>query len=164
MKFKRIVATVLIFVFVFSCFIVPTNAMSIAKKKKKVKYIRVKKATYQTYKNAYNATPGLQRRINNLQTTNRAKDQQITNLKKQIADLQSKPDQSAELAQVKEELENQKSLNRWVWNNIYSLGISYKGKVWTIPNEYPAKFIIDGATYTVQFEQPPVEESEVDEE
>lgn len=164
MKFKRIVATVLIFVFVFSCFIVPTNAMSIAKKKKKVKYIRVKKATYQTYKNAYNSVPGLQQQINSLQASNQAKDQQIANLTNQIAALQNKSDQSEELAQVKEELENQKSLNRWVWNNIYSLGISYKGKVWTIPSTYPEKFMIDGATYTVQFEQPPVEESEVDEE
>lgn len=160
MKMRKMIATIMVFIFVIGMFTIPTSAMS----KSGGKYVKVKKATYQKYKKAYKTNKKYLNEIYALQDDIETREKQIEALKKQIADLQSKPDVSAELAQTKEELENQKSLNRWVWNNIYSMGISYDKKVWTIPAEFPEKYIIDGATYRVEFEPAPVEESEVNEE
>lgn len=89
---------------------------------KKSKYVKVKTATYKAYKKAYDENKKLKSQIKANQNT-------ISNLK--------------------EELDSTNSMNRWVWSNIKSIGISYNGKNWTIPNEVPEKFIIDGVTYTV---------------
>lgn len=51
------------------------------------------------------------------------------------------------------ELEDQKSINQWMWSNIYSMGISYKNKTWTIPKEMPSTFYVNGTKYTVNQER-----------
>lgn len=86
-------------------------------------YIRVKKATYQKYKKAYNSNKKLKTQNEKLKTENK---------------------------KLKEELENKDGLNSWIWMCIKSLGLSYKEKVWTTPSEYPSKFMINGAEYTVR--------------
>ena len=140
---KRIISMIMVLCLVFSMFTVTSSAMS----KKTSKYIKVKRATYQKYKKAYNNQKNLKIEIQNLGEENYGLKRQVNDLTNTVAA------KDEEIARLQEELEDQKSLNRWVWNNIYSLGLSYKGKVWTIPVEYPTKYIIDGATYTVQFEE-----------
>lgn len=123
---RRFIATIMVFCLVFSLFTVTSNAAS---KKKKAKYIKVNKATYQTYKKAYNENKSLKNQIN-------SKDSTINALKKQLSDKDA-------------ELESANSMNRWVWSNINSMGIDYEKKTWTIPKEIPEKFVIDGVTYKV---------------
>lgn len=135
MKFRKFVSLALIFCFVLACFTLPCSA---ATKKKKKKYVKVKSATYQTYKKAYKENAQLRAKIRDQEKT-------INNLKNnnnvsQIA---------KELEKTKEELENQKSMNKWVWSNIKSMGISYNSKTWTIPEEYPTSFMVDGVKYVV---------------
>lgn len=140
---KRIISMIMVLCLVFSMFTVTSSAMS----KKTSKYVKVKRATYQKYKKAYNNQKNLKIEIQNLEEEN-------YNLKRQVNDLTNTiAAKDEEIARLQEELEDQKSLNRWVWNNIYSLRLSYKDKVWTIPAEYPTKYMIDGATYTVQYEE-----------
>lgn len=51
---------------------------------------------------------------------------------------------------LKQQLEDKNSLNQWTWSSIYSLGLSYKEKTWTLTkSEIPEKFIINGVTYKV---------------
>lgn len=89
------------------------------------KYIKVKASTYTKYKKAYN------------------------NQKKLTEKIQKK---DAQIKKLKENLESEKSKNNWVWMNIYSLGISYSDKKWSVPRTIPSKFIINGVTYTTQWE------------
>ena len=140
---KRIISITLVLCLVFSMFTVTSSAMS----KKSGKYVKVKKATYQKYKKAYNNQKNLKVQIQKTGEENYGLKRQVNSLTNTVAA------KDQEIARLQEELEDQKSLNRWVWNNIYSLGLSYKDKVWTIPAKYPAKYMIDGATYIVQFEE-----------
>lgn len=127
---RRFVAIIMVLCLVFSLFTVTANAAS---KKKKVKYVKVKKATYQTYKKAYNE--------------NKILKEQIEALQNRVAIKQTAYEDALEDA------ESANSMNRWVWGNLKSIGITYNGKNWTIPKEVPEKFIIDGVTYTVTKEE-----------
>ena len=53
------------------------------------------------------------------------------------------------IKQLKESTDDKNSMNSWLWMNVKSLGLSYSDKTWTVPNEFPEKFIINGTTYTV---------------
>lgn len=127
---RRFIALTMVLCLVFSLFTVTANAAS---KKKKVKYVKVKKATYQTYKKAYNE--------------NKVLKEQIESLQNRVAMKQTAYEDALEDA------ESANSMNRWVWSNLKSIGITYNGKNWTIPKEVPEKFIIDGVTYTVTKEE-----------
>lgn len=123
---RRFIATIMIFCLVFGLFTVTSNAAS---KKKKAKYVKVKKATYQTYEKAYNENKSLKNQL-------ASKNNTINAIKKQLDEKNA-------------ELESANSMNRWVWSNINSMGIDYEKKTWTIPKEMPEKFVIDGVTYKV---------------
>ena len=134
---KRIISMFMVFVFVISVFTVSSSAMSI---KAPQKYTKVKTTTLKKYKKAYKENVKLKKQIQSLQSTSDAKDKVVISLKSQLAAKQEK-------------LDSANSMNSWIWNNVKSMGISYKSKVWTIPSEFPEKFIIDGATYRVVLEE-----------
>ena len=134
---KKFISIILILCLVLGCLTVPCSALS-KKSKKKKKYVRVKSATYQMYKNAYNENADLRATIANQQA-------EINNLKAS----NNTEALSAELAQAKADLESANSMNSWIWMNLKSLGITYKSKTWTIPSEYPASFMVDGVKYVV---------------
>lgn len=139
-KMKKFITLTITLCLIISAFTVTTNA---ADNKKKAKYIKVKKATFQTYKKAYSENKKLKKKITQLEKA-------LAN--KQI-DYEDAMDQY-ELAlenckKLETELASQKSSNQWIWNSVRSMGIYYKNKNWTIPAELPEKFIIDGVTYTV---------------
>lgn len=130
---RRFIATIMVFCLVFSLFTVTSNAAS---KKKKVKYVKVKSTTYQTYKRAYSQNKTLKNQIKSKDNAIKTKNTVIANKNKEIAKL-------------KTDLDSANSMNRWVWSNINSMGIDYEKKTWTIPKEMPEKFVIDGVTYKV---------------
>lgn len=142
MKLKKFISIIMIFVFVISVFTVPSSAMT---KKKKAKTIKVKKATYEMYKKAYKENTTLQGQLKAKESTNAALKKQLNDKDKQIAQLKD------QLAKKTEECEAEKSRNSWVWNNIYSLGISYSSKTWYVPEEINTKWIIDGVTYHAEW-------------
>lgn len=134
---RRFIAMIMVLCFVFSLFTVTANAAS---KKKKVKYVKVKKATYQTYKKAYNENKKLKKKI--------------ASLEKRVAIKQIAYEDAMDQYELAlEDAESANSINRWVWSNLKSIGITYSGKNWNIPKEVPEKFIIDGVTYTVTKEE-----------
>lgn len=133
---KRFIVITMVLCLVFSLFTVTSSAMS-----KKPKYVKVKKATYQAYKKAYKNQKTLNNQIKKYKAQISVKQNTIEQLKKKNA-----------------ELADQASMNKWLWNNVRSLGLSYKNKTWTIPAEYPQSFIIDGVKYQVVFET--IEEGE----
>lgn len=123
---RRFIATIMVFCLVFSLFTVTSNAAS---KKKKAKYVKIKKATYQTYKKAYNENKSLKNQLASKNST-------LNAIKKQLDEKNAA-------------LESANSMNKWVWSNINSMGIDYEKKTWTIPKGMPEKFVIDGVTYKV---------------
>lgn len=141
---RKFIALTMVLCLVFSLFTVTANAAS---KKKKVKYIKVNKATYQIYKKAYTQNKSLNNQIKAKNNTINAMKKQLTSKNDQINELKR------QLANANAELDSVNSMNRWVWSNIKSIGITYSGKNWTIPKEVPEKFIIDGVTYTVTKEE-----------
>lgn len=142
---KKLISITLVLCLVFSMFTVTSSAMT----KKASKYVKVKRTTYQTYKKAYTENPKLKKQISSLKSTIKSKDAEIARLNAEINKLNNTPDQTDELKEVQEKLDSANSSNKWVWNNLRSLGITYKGKVWTIPAEYPEQFMIDGVIYKV---------------
>lgn len=141
---KKFISITLILCLVLGCLTVPCSALS-KKNKKKKKYVKVKSATYQMYKRAYNENADLkatianqQAEINNLRASNNteALSAELTQAK-------------ADLAQAKADLESANSMNSWVWMNLKSLGITYNSKTWTIPSAYPESFMVDGVKYVV---------------
>ena len=141
---KRFIAMIMVLCFMFSLFTVTTNAAS---NKKKTKYIKVKTTTYQSYKKAYNENKKLKKKIKSLEK--RVATKQIA-----YEDAMDQYELALENAeQLQTKLDSANSSNRWVWNNLKSIGITYKSKNWIIPKEVPEKFIIDGVTYTVTKEE-----------
>lgn len=136
---KKFITITLALCMILSCFTITSSAMA----KKPKKYTKVKTATYQKYKQAYNENASLRATIE-------AQQAEINNLRAS--------DCSAELAQVKADLENANSMNRWVWSNLRSMGITYDSKTWTIPEAYPESYMIDGVKYIVVV--PEVQEEE----
>lgn len=147
MKKKFIVIT-MVLCLVFSLFTVTSSAAT----KKASKYTKVKTTTYQKYKKAYNNQKTLKKKINslNLKLANKQADYEDAIDQYEIA--------LEENEKLTKELNETKSMNKWLWNNIYSMGISYENKMWTIPAEFPQTFIIDGAKYKVVIET--IEEEE----
>lgn len=141
---RRFIAMIMVLCFVFSLFTVTANAAS---NKKKTKYIKVKKATYQSYKKAYNENKKLKKKIKSLET-------RVATKQMAYEDAMDQYELALENAeQLQTELDSANSSNRWVWSNLKSIGITYSGKNWKIPKEMPEKFIIDGVTYTVTKEE-----------
>ncbi len=130
---KRFIIMTMVLCLVFSLFTVTSNAASGSNK-----YVKVKYTTYQAYKKAYLNQTKMNKQIKSLKQQVQTKQNTINQQKKTLAD--------------------QKSMNKWLWSNIYSLGLSYKNKTWNIPAEYPSYFIIDGVKYQVIMET--VEEAE----
>lgn len=105
----------------------------------KEKTVKVKKATYKKYEKAY-------KELKKIKKENKK-------LKKKLDSCEATLDDSIDtIERIDKELESQKSMNQWVWSNIYSMGISYKKKVWTIPAEMPNSFMVDGVKYEVKHE------------
>lgn len=52
----------------------------------------------------------------------------------------------------RENLEKEKSKSQWVWMQIYSLGLSYNDKKWSVPKTIPNKFMVNGVTYYAEWE------------
>lgn len=141
---KRFIATIMVFCLVFSLFTVTSNAAS----KKKVKYVKVKSTTYQTYRKAYSQNKTLKNQIKSKNNAIKTKNKTISNLNTQLKN------KNQQITKLQGDLKSANSMNSWVWNNIKSIGLSYNNKNWTIPAEIPEKFIIDGVTYTVTREEP----------
>lgn len=85
-------------------------------------YVKVKKSVYLKYKRAYNENVKLKKTIKQQKNT---------------------------IKQLRESTDDKDSMNSWLWMNVKSLGLSYSDKTWTVPNEFPEKFIINGTTYKV---------------
>lgn len=85
-------------------------------------YVKVKKSVYLKYKRAYNENVKLKKTIKQQKNT---------------------------IKQLRESADDKDSTNSWLWMNVKSLGLSYSDKTWTVPNEFPDKFIINGTTYKV---------------
>lgn len=132
---KKIITMIVIIAVAFTFTMIPVSAAS--------KYVKVKKTTY-----------------NKIKKQNKKYKKEIGDYKATVSDAvgtinrlnKNLEEKEKELEKVKEELESQKSMNKWMWNSIYSMGMSYKGKVWTVPAEFPESFIMDGVKYTVKTE------------
>lgn len=124
---KKTIATILVFVFVICVCFSTTNTDAASKISK---YTKIKTTTLVKYKKAYRENKTLKAEIKKLKENN--------------AKLKS------ELKTKNEDLSSANSINSWVWMNLKSMGITYNKKVWTIPSEFPEKYIIDGATYIIE--------------
>ena len=129
---KKIITITLAFTFLFSSFAVTTFASSSSGE-----YVKVKKATYQKYKKAYKQNKELKKELKDYITT-------VSELTMQLEATYDKLDAA------KLDVEDKQSMNDWLWNCIYGMGISYKDKTWTIPEEFPQQFRVKGSTYTVK--------------
>lgn len=125
---KRIISTLMIFVLVISVCILPVSAMS----SKTKKYTKVKTTELKKYKKAYKENKKLNNKI-------KAKNDEIKQLKKQ-------------LKEKNEKYKSEKSKNNWIWNNLWSIGINYGSKKWTIPKTICSKYMIDGVVYRAEWE------------
>ena len=128
---KKIITIILAFTFLFSSFAVTTFASSPSGG-----YVKVKKATYQKYKKAYKQNKELKKELKDY----------IATVSELTMQLEATYD---ELDAAKLDVEDKQSMNDWLWNCIYGMGISYKNKTWTIPKEFPSQFRVKGSTYTV---------------
>jgi predicted RND superfamily exporter protein len=128
---KRFTAIIMVLCLVFSLFTVTTSATS-----KVSKYVKVKTATYQKYKKAYNENKKLKTQIKELKSENKK-------LKEELK----------KIDELKQNLEQQKGINNWLWMSLSSLGISYSNKTWSVPKTFPETFIINGAKYKVVIQE-----------
>lgn len=129
---KKIITIALAFTFLFSSFAVTTFASSSSGE-----YVKVKKATYQKYKKAYKQNKELKKELKDY----------IATVSELTMQLEATYD---ELDAAKLDVEDKQSMNDWLWNCIYGMGLSYKDKTWTVPEEFPTQFRVKGSTYTVK--------------
>ena len=129
---KKIITIALAFTLLFSSFAVTTFAASSSGE-----YVKVKKATYQKYKKAYKQNKELKKELKDY----------IATVSELTMQLEATYD---ELDAAKLDVEDKQSMNDWLWNCIYGMGLSYKDKTWTVPEEFPQQFRVKGSTYTVK--------------
>ena len=99
-------------------------------------YVKVKKATYQKYQKAYKQNKELKKELKDY----------IATVSELTMQLEATYD---ELDATQLDLKDKESMNDWLWNSIYGMGITYKDKTWTIPSDFPTQFRVRGTLYTV---------------
>lgn len=127
----RFITIIMVLCLVFGMFTVTSSAYS------GTKYVKVKASTYQKYQKAYKQNKKLKKELKDY----------IATVSELTMQLEATYD---ELDATKLDLEDKESMNDWLWNSVYGLGITYKDKVWTVPEEFPQQFRVRGTTYTVR--------------